>query len=89
MDSKLIYWFVIFSLLLIPAFNGFCKSINSLVKSNISSYEYRQIVSGLEDNNKILKSQIKYYKSDKGLKTIVKERLNKVEEGEILIKFDK
>ena len=38
--------------------------------------------------NKRLAFKLKYYKSTYGLKRLTKERLNKVEDGELLVKFN-
>ena len=62
--------------------------MNKLVQSFVINYERKYAVSKLTGENEELKSKIEYYKSSKGIKTLVKDRLNKVDEGEIIIKFD-
>lgn len=85
---KLLYWLIIFSLLFIPISNSFFVSISKLVKSVIANNEYKKILSELYDENKELSNKVKYYKSSQGLKNLIKDRLDKVEEGELLIKFN-
>lgn len=86
-DWKSIYWFVILLLLLLPLTNSFIKSVETIVKSVILNNEYKNILGNLLEDNIALNKKIKYYKTTKGMKSLVKERLNKVEEGEIIIKF--
>ena len=87
-DWKFIYWFVIFSLLFVPIFNSFCKNLQSLIKCNLTNKEYKTILDKLKSDNKRLSSKVRYYKTQEGLKSVIKERLNKVEDGEVLIKLD-
>ncbi|MBI2996817.1 MAG: hypothetical protein HYY52_08965 [Candidatus Melainabacteria bacterium] len=87
-DCKIIYWLIIFSLFIIPVTNGFFVSIRNLVKGLIANYEYKLLLSQLNNENKDLQDKIRYYNSTQGLKTLIKDRLNKVEEGELLIKFN-
>lgn len=83
------YWFIIFSLLLIPITNSFFIGVKRLVQSFVINYERKGAVSKLTNENQEIRNKIEYYKSSKGIKTLVKDRLNKVDEGEIIIKFDK
>ena len=87
-DLKNIFWFVIFSLLFIPIVNSFIVNLNKLVKSVLANNYYKTNLYKLYNDNELLRKKVKFYKSPQGIRTLVKERLNKVEEGEIVIKFD-
>ena len=87
-DFKQFYWLIIFSLLFIPITNSFIVSIKKLVKSVIAYNEYKKLVNGLVNENKSLTNKVKYYESSQGLKCLIKDRLNKVEDGELLIKIN-
>lgn len=88
LDLKLVFWMLVFSLLFLPIANSFFVNINKLVKSVIANKEYKEMLIDLDTDNKRLKNKVKYYKTSQGVKTLIKERLNKVEDGEVLIKFD-
>lgn len=87
-DWKLLYWGIIFSLLFIPVLNSLCVNLKLLIASSIASGEYKLMLSKLQVDNKRLVDKVKVYKTEEGLKTYVKESLNKVEEGELLIKYN-
>lgn len=87
-DYKLVYWLVIFSLLFIPISNSFFVVIKKTIKSVISYKNYKSTLNELKHESEMLSNEVKYYKSSQGIKSLVKERLNKVEEGELLIKLD-
>lgn len=88
-DVKLFYWFIVFSLLLIPITNSFFVNIAKLIRSIKSNGEYEIVFKDLKDENKKLTNKLRYYNSTSGLKVLIKDRLNQVEEGEVLIKFGK
>lgn len=88
LDLKLVFWMLIFSLFFLPIANSFFVNINKLVKSVIANKEYKEMLIDLDSDNKRLRNKVKYYKTSQGVKTLIKERLNKVEDGEVLIKFD-
>lgn len=87
-DFKMLYWFIICSLLFVPITNSFFVSLKKLVKSVIANNKYEKMVRKLENENEELSNKVKYYKSSQGLRNLVKDRLNKVEDGELLIKFN-
>jgi hypothetical protein len=87
-DKKQTFWMLIFLLFLLPITNSFFVNINKLVKSVIANKEYKKMLVDLDYDNKKLKNKVRYYKTSHGIKTLIKERLNKVEDGELLIKFD-
>ncbi len=87
-DWKLLYWGIIFSLLFVPVLNSLCVNLKLLIGSSIASSEYKLMLSKLQVDNKRLVDKVKVYKTEEGLKTYVKESLNKVEEGELLIKYN-
>lgn len=82
------YWLIIFSLLLLPITNSFFVSFKKLVKSVINYKEYESLLSRLAVENKELSSKVEYYKTSPGIKALIKERLNKIEDDELIIKFD-
>lgn len=83
------YWIIIFSLLLLPITNSFFVSFKKLVKSVINYREYGLLLGKLVSENKELSSKVEYYKTSPGIKALIKERLNKVEDDELIIKFDR
>ena len=87
-DLKVLYWLIIFSLLFIPITNSFFVSIKKLIRNLVANSEYTMMLNQLDNENKELTDRIKSYKTSQGLKTLIKDRLNKVEKGELLIKFD-
>ena len=84
-----IFWFVIFSLFFIPVSNSFYVNLVKLFKSVFANREYKSILSNLYKSNKSLENKVNYYKTSCGVKMLIKDRLNKVEDGEYIIKFDK
>lgn len=87
-DWKLIYWLVIFSLFLLPSSKSMLINLITLVNSLSSSCEYKRILSELNTDNKKLVNKVKHYKTKEGLNTYLKESLEKVEDGELLIKYN-
>lgn len=86
---KFYYWFVFFLLLLIPATNSFFTSIKSVNNSYISNANQKMFLSRLTYENNRLNRKVKYYKTSEGAKSLVKDRLEMVEDGEVLIKLDR
>ena len=87
-DWKLIYWLIIFSLFFLPVCNSMFVNLITLVNSSYSSGEYKQVLSRLSDDNKKLTNKVKHYKTADGLTNYLKESLDKVEDGELLIKYN-
>lgn len=85
---RFIFWMTIFSLFFLPVVNSFVVNLNNVVKLLIANTQYADILYNLNNENKNIKSNIEYYKTSEGLKSLVKGRLHKVEKGEILIEFD-
>lgn len=50
--------------------------------------EYKSILNSLTTQNTDLSKKVEYYKTSTGIKNLTKERLNKVDKGEIIIKFE-
>lgn len=84
----LFFWFVIFSSLFIPFANSFFVNVKKLTNSLYTNNNYKNMLTKVEQENKTLSKRVRYYDSPKGLKSLIKDKLNKVEEGESLIKFD-
>lgn len=85
---KKYYWYFIFVLFFLPLCNSFFVSLNKIVKSVINYSEYNNIHNKLLTENENLGNRIEYYKTPGGIKNLIKERLEKVEKDELLIKFD-
>lgn len=86
-DLRFIFWIIILLLLFIPVTNSFLVNIKHLLSTSVSNNEYKELISKLTAEKRDLDHKVKYYESKDGLKTLIKERLNKVEEGELLIKL--
>ena len=86
-DRKLIFWFVFFILLFLPVSNTFFVNISKFIKSLITNTEYKQVLNKLNDENSKLSSKYEYYKSSEGLKMLIKDKLNKVHDGELIIRY--
>lgn len=86
-DFKIYFWFIIFSLLFLPVSHSFIVNFQKLFSCFIANNAYNKLESQLSTENNKLISKLKYYESVQGLKTLVKDRLNKVEEGELIIRF--
>ncbi len=84
---KKYYWYIIFTLFLLPVFNSFFVNLNKIVKSVIAYNEYNALLGKLLNDNDKLVNKVEYYKTSMGIKNLVKERLEKVEDGEVIIKF--
>lgn len=87
-NPKTIFWFVIFALFLIPVSNSFLVNVSKIVNSVIINNQYKSVLSELYKKNDKLTNKVRYYETLHGLRTLIKDRLNKVEDGEILIKFN-
>lgn len=88
-DWKKTYWLIIISLLLVPFTKSFIIGIQKVINSIVENTEYKSSLTVLNEENKKLKNKVMYYKSEKGTKALVKDRLNKVEDGEYIIKYKK
>lgn len=87
-NRRLLFWLVIFTLLLLPLVNSVFVSVKKLLKGFVAYNEYKKMVYELNEENKTLSNQLKYYKSDEGFKNLIKNKLNRVEKGELLIKVE-
>jgi hypothetical protein len=74
-------------LLFIPITNTFFVNLSKLVKCFVNNYRYKSSLNELIGENNNLKSKVRYYKTTDGFKSLIKERLEKVNDGEILIKY--
>ena len=87
MKYKQVFWVAFFGLLFIPITNTFFVNLGKLVKCFINNYIYKSSLNELIGENNNLQNKVRYYKTTAGLKSLVKERLEKVDDGEILIKY--
>ena len=71
-----------------PVANGFCINVGKIIKSIHANNDYRSVLSNLCNENMELTAKLKYFKSSQGMKILIKDRLNMVEKGELLIKFN-
>ena len=86
-NYKQVFWATFFCLLFIPITNTFFVNLNKLIKCFINNYTYKSSLNELIGENNNLRSKVRYYKTTSGFKSLVKERLEKVDDGEILIKY--
>ncbi len=87
MNYKQAFWVAFFCLLFIPITNTFFVNLGKLVKCFVNNYIYKSSLNELIGENNNLKSKVRYYKTTDGFKSLIKERLEKVNDGEILIKY--
>ena len=87
MSWKKTYWLIIITLLLVPLTKSFFIGVQKVVSSIIENAKYKSSLTVLNEENKKLQNKVMYYKSEKGTKALVKDRLNKVEDGEYIIKY--
>ena len=86
-NYKQMFWTVFVCLLFVPITNTFFVSLSKLIKSFINNYTYKSSLNELIGENNYLKSKVRYYKTTAGVKALIKDRLEKVDDGEILIKY--
>ena len=86
-NYKQAFWTAFFCLLFIPITNTFFVNLSKLIKCFINNYIYKSSLNELIGENNNLKTKVRYYKTTSGFKSLIKERLEKVDEGEILIKY--
>lgn len=87
MNWEKYYWYLIFVLLFVPLTNSFVTNLQKMVKSVITYNQYKSLRQELFNENMELNSKLEYYKTPVGIKSLIKDRLNKVEEGEVIVKF--
>ena len=86
-NYKQAFWAVFFCLLFAPITNTFFVNLSKIIKCFINNYIYKSTLNELIGENNNLKSKVRYYKTTSGFKSLIKERLEKVDDGEILIKY--
>lgn len=87
-DWKKIYWLFVFMLLMLPLCNSFYVNTKLLIASYQTNMDRRKYLSSIIDQNKSISNRIRYSKTRKGQEALIKEKLNKVEKDELLIKFE-
>ena len=87
-NFKTLYWFIIFTLLLLPVAHSFFTNVKNMATGLAVNNEYKLLLCKLNDENSNLSNKVNYYKTSEGIKALIKDRLNKVEEGELIIKFN-
>ena len=87
LNWKFYYWFLIFTLLFFPLSKSFIVNMEKIIKSMLTYNQCKSLVDDLSDQNQKLSDKVEYYKTTKGIKSLIKEKLNKVEEGEIIIRY--
>lgn len=84
---KRYFWIFIVLLLIVPVTNSLFVNLKKIT-SVLSDYSrHKFLLNALEMQNERLSNKLKFYKTEHGMKTLIKERLNKVEEGELIIRF--
>ena len=86
-NYKQVFWVTFFCLLFVPITNTFFVSLSKVIKSFINNYTYKSSLNELIGENDYLQSKVRYYKTTAGVKSLIKDRLEKVDDGEILIKY--
>ena len=86
-NLKTLYWFIIFTLLFVPVTHSFFVNIKNMTNSMTMNNEYKMLLRKLNDENSKLSNKVNYYNTSDGIKALIKDRLNKVESGEVIIKF--
>ena len=86
-NYKQAFWAIFFCLLFTPITNTFFVNLSKIIKCFINNYIYKSTLNELIGENNSLKSKVRYYKTTSGFKSLIKERLEKVDDGEILIKY--
>ncbi len=81
------FWALFFCLLFIPITNTFIVNLSKLVRCFINNYAYKSSLHQLIGENNTLKNKVNYYRTKDGYKSLIKERLEKLDDGEILIKY--
>ena len=84
---KLLFWVCFWSLLFLPMTNSFVVNLNLLVNTLLSHNQYKNSLSQLVVENNTLNNKLKYYMTESGFESLVKERLERLDEGEVLIKY--
>ena len=87
-NLKGLYWFIIFTLLFVPITHSFFINVKNMASTLAVNNEYKMLLCKLNDENSNLSNKVNYYKTSEGIKALIKDRLNKVEEGELIIKFN-
>ena len=82
-----LFWSVFWGLSFLPVTNSFLVNSGKFFQSFKANNMYKVSLNQLIDENNELKNKVKYYNSKSGFKALIKERLEKVDEGEILIKY--
>ena len=86
-DKYFLFWFTVFILFLVPLVNSFCVNLREIIHSLVINNQYKGMLDKLYLENEKLSHKMEYYKTNEGIKTLIKERLDKVEEGEYLVRF--
>ncbi|MBI1859267.1 MAG: hypothetical protein HYR97_09180 [Candidatus Melainabacteria bacterium] len=86
-EWKIIYWYLVFSLLLIPVTNSFFVGLKKVISTFRLNIKHKNFITSVYDENKKLGDKVKYYRSTEGKMALVKDKLNRVETGEYIIKF--
>ena len=86
-NYKQTFWVLFFALLFIPITNTFFVNLSKIINCFINNHTYKSSLNELVGENNSLQSKVRYYKTSDGFKSLTKERLEKVDDGEILIKY--
>lgn len=86
-NKYFLFWFAVFVLFLVPLVNSFCVNLRKIIHSLVVNNQYKCMLDKLYLENKKLSHKMEYYKTNEGIKTLIKERLDKVEKGEYLVRF--
>lgn len=87
LNYKQAFWVLFVCLLFVPVTNTFFVNLSKIITCFKDNYIYKSSLNELIGENINIQSKVRYYKSSDGFKSLVKDRLEKVDDGEILIKY--
>jgi hypothetical protein len=71
-----------------PTINSFFVNSKNVIKSYRVNTDRKELLKRLSDENRRLDRKLDFYKSKEGQKSLIKEKLHRVEEGEVIIKLE-
>ena len=87
MNKIKLFWTIFWVLLLAPVTKSFFINVNLMIKGYVINNQYVNLFQEILAENNNLKNKVKYYSTPNGYRSLIKERLEKLDDGEILIKY--
>lgn len=85
---KLIYWLAMLCLSIPLLVKSFVVNLKNVVNSMRENKLRKEVVIKLKEDNQELYKKLKHYQSEEGIKSLVKDKLYRVEKDELIIKYD-